>query len=182
LDNSEPSQLPGIVSQVGIRARDDVGNSGDLFIDTRRLVLRGGGFISNATFASGNSGNSNINATESIDIRGATPAVTRNQYRSGIRTPGEFIITGRGELSPNPIDQLGASSTLPHWITRNDATSHSATPRSQEPQRQTDLQLPNRNEIVEAQGWVKTAEGEIMLVAESPAIAQASATRISCNH
>jgi filamentous hemagglutinin family protein len=83
-------QLPsGIVSQVGIRASENVGDAGNLSITTRRLVLRQGGFISTATFASGNSGVLNINATESIDIRGATSAVTRNQYRSGIYASSE---------------------------------------------------------------------------------------------
>ncbi|MBW4517878.1 MAG: hypothetical protein KME11_21950 [Timaviella obliquedivisa GSE-PSE-MK23-08B] len=46
------------------------------------------------------------------------------------RTPSEFIIIGRGELSPSSTDQLGASSTLPHWIAHNNSTSQSAPLRS----------------------------------------------------
>jgi filamentous hemagglutinin family protein len=102
-------QLPsGIISQVGIRSGNEASDAGNLSINTRQLVLRDGGFISTATFASGNSGNLTINATESIEIRGATPAITRNQYRSGI-----FVSSEPGENSlGQPISTSGSVGTL----------------------------------------------------------------------
>jgi filamentous hemagglutinin family protein len=78
-----------IASQVGISSQENVGNGGNIVISARRLILRDGGFISSATFAGGNSGTLTINATDSISIHGTTPAVTRNQYRSGIFVSAE---------------------------------------------------------------------------------------------
>jgi filamentous hemagglutinin family protein len=106
-----------IFSQVGTAAGAEGTTSGDLTIATDRLILRAGGVISTATFGQGSSGTLNINATESIAITGTTPAVTRNQYRSGIFTSAEpgatgnvgrlrittdrLTVTDRGEISAN---------------------------------------------------------------------------------
>ncbi|VXD14936.1 exported hypothetical protein, haemagglutination activity domain [Planktothrix serta PCC 8927] len=47
--------------------------AGDLTLNTRRLMIRDGGRISAITFDSGNGGNIDINASESIEIIGFTP-------------------------------------------------------------------------------------------------------------
>ncbi len=51
------------------------GDAGRLSIDTRRLSVRNGGFISTATNSSGQGGDLNINATDSVEIVG-NPADT----------------------------------------------------------------------------------------------------------
>jgi len=101
----------GIFSQT-----EGSGDAGNLTIDTRRLVILDGGVISTATFAEGDGGTLNINAG-SILVDGASPSVTRNQYRSGIfvsAEPGaigdvgalditvdQLIVRDRGEISAN---------------------------------------------------------------------------------
>jgi filamentous hemagglutinin family protein len=92
------------------------------------------------------------------------------------RTPGEFIITGRGGLSPSPTAPLGSASTLPHWIALNDS-ARSIPLNRQEPQRSA----ASHSEVLEAQGWVKTADGTVTLIAESPAVAQASVDQLRIN-
>lgn len=90
----------GLVSQVAEGAGLDAGDSGRLTIETDRLVIRDGGLVSTATFAGGDGGRLSINAAESIVLSGASPAVTRDQYRSGIFASAEPAATGRvGALS-----------------------------------------------------------------------------------
>jgi large exoprotein involved in heme utilization and adhesion len=112
------------------------------------------------------------------DIMDASSLVAQTCSARGAiaRTPGEFIITGRGGLSPSPTDPLVSASTLPHWIALNDSVRSIPLSR-QEPQ---PLAAPH-SEILEAQGWVKTADGTVTLVAESPAVAQISAEQVPIN-
>ena len=49
------------------------GDSGELRIDTERLILRDGGQISATTFGNGNAGNLIVNASESVKIIGIEP-------------------------------------------------------------------------------------------------------------
>ncbi|MEA5580047.1 S-layer family protein [Nodularia harveyana UHCC-0300] len=46
------------------------GNSGNVFVDTSRLVIREGGFLGSSVLATGSAGNVTVNASESIDIQG----------------------------------------------------------------------------------------------------------------
>lgn len=69
----------GIFSQT-----EGAGNAGNLSITTGRLVALDGGVVSTATFAEGNGGEINIQASDSVVLRGASPAVERNFFRSGI--------------------------------------------------------------------------------------------------
>jgi len=118
----------GIVSQVGIRSRDNVGDAGSLVIDTRRLTLRNGGFISAATFAAGNSGTLTINALESVAIRGTTSAVTRNQYRSGIYVSSEPGENATGQPIPT-TGNVGALTINTNQLTVEDRAEISANNR-----------------------------------------------------
>jgi filamentous hemagglutinin family protein len=47
-----------------------MGNSGDTFVNTSRLILHDGGSIGSATLAIGSAGNVTVNASESVEIKG----------------------------------------------------------------------------------------------------------------
>lgn len=96
----------GIVSQVAEGAGINSGDAGSLTIDTQRLVILDGGVVSTATFAGGDGGTLTINASESIFLSGASPLISRDQFRSGIFVSAEPDATGTvGELTIT-TDQL----------------------------------------------------------------------------
>ncbi|MBD2237307.1 filamentous hemagglutinin N-terminal domain-containing protein [Aulosira sp. FACHB-113] len=75
---------------------------------------------------------------------------------------GSFVITGRGSLPPNALEPLtGTTSLSPLASLDGESVSNisNASPTAN---------LPKTSRIVEAQGFVKTADGKIMLVAEAP--------------
>ena len=88
----------GISAQAERSAGAEAGNAGRITIQTDRLVVRDGGLISTATFAGGDGGNLQIQASE-ILLEGVSPAAARNpyrnQYRSGIFVSAEPGATGR---------------------------------------------------------------------------------------
>lgn len=62
------TSLDGFPSGLGNQV--DIGEGGDLSIKTKRLIIRDGAIIDNSTFDTGNSGNIDIQATESVEIIG----------------------------------------------------------------------------------------------------------------
>ncbi|MEH2288971.1 two-partner secretion domain-containing protein [Nostoc sp.] len=74
-----------------------------------------------------------------------------------------FTITGRGGLPRNPYDLLSPNAVLADWVTLD--------PRGENPV-STDVSTqatnPTPAPIVEAQGWVRNAKGEIVLTAYAP--------------
>lgn len=99
---------------------------------------------------------------------------TSNQIAQGCRARGtetqsEFVVTGRGGLPTSPADPPTADIEPIPWATQNlspaegDATSHGVTPAMTA----TVAEVP---EIVEAQGWVRDANGDVVFVA-APTVA-----------
>lgn len=75
----------------------------------------------------------------------------------------EFIVTGRGGLPPNPSELFSSDTVLTNLGTRipeQQNRFNSAIP--------TNLTSPSPAPIVEAQGWVRSANGEIVLTAQAP--------------
>lgn len=108
----------GISSQSEKTAGANAGNAGRLIIETTQLTLLDGGLISTATFASGDGGNIRITAAD-ILISGASPAVTRNQYRSGVFVSAE----------PRAIGRVGELNIIADQLTLNDRAQISARNR-----------------------------------------------------
>ncbi|ARV59859.1 hypothetical protein BZZ01_15575 [Nostocales cyanobacterium HT-58-2] len=81
---------------------------------------------------------------------------------------GEFIITGRGSLPPNPLEPLPGTPNLSPLATL-DGESYKADGgmrgRGDAGSFNTSKAV---TEIVEAQGWVKDSDGNIILVAQVP--------------
>ncbi|MDF5735422.1 MULTISPECIES: filamentous hemagglutinin N-terminal domain-containing protein [unclassified Nostoc] len=97
------------------------------------------------------------------------PAVPVNTKVSQVCQAGtaqnksSFTITGRGGLPRNPYDLLSPNAVLVDWVTldpRNE--NHISTDVS------TQATRPTSAPIVEAQGWVRNAKGEIVLIADAP--------------
>ncbi|ARV59860.1 hypothetical protein BZZ01_15580 [Nostocales cyanobacterium HT-58-2] len=77
---------------------------------------------------------------------------------------GEFIITGRGSLQPNPLEPLAGKAELSRLATLDEEGSGDVLTRGQGDAGSFKASK-GVTEIVEAQGWVKDSDGNIMLVA-----------------
>lgn len=71
----------------------------------------------------------------------------------------EFVITGRGGLPPNPGDLFSSNAVQTGWVTLP-SESAQTLPTPAEP----------IYPIVEAQGWMRGNNGEVMLVAQAPGV------------
>ncbi|MBN3948919.1 MAG: S-layer family protein, partial [Nostoc sp. NMS7] len=85
-----------------------------------------------------------------------------------------FIATGRGGLPQNPNEPLRGRAVITGWVD----LLPQATPRVTD--KLSTTVTKSSNEIVEAQGWIVDAKGDIILVAQS---GQSSfiPSAISCN-
>ncbi|MCA1993588.1 MAG: filamentous hemagglutinin N-terminal domain-containing protein [Coleofasciculus sp. S288] len=91
--------------------------------------------------------------------------VTQSCSVSGSQNRSEFVLTGRGGLPPTPREALGINPVEVEWVSLNSESENpSGSAMSANPNRST----PTR--IVEAQGWVRGVNGEIMLVATAPTV------------
>lgn len=79
------------------------------------------------------------------------------------RPLGEFVVSGRGSLPPNPLELLAGTTSLSSLATLDGESSANLPKTSPTP-----AIPPTPTAIVEAQGWVKTAQGKIALVASAP--------------
>ena len=98
-----------------------------------------------------------------VDVTGL---IAQGCSAGGELASSEFIVTGRGGLPPNPGGTLSSETVLPDLGTavvqsgRNvSSTAISTNPTS-----------PSPAQIVEAQGWVVNANGQVVLVASAPTV------------
>ncbi len=95
-----------------------------------------------------------VDATQLIDRR-CTPG---DPFRQS-----SFYITGRGGIPQNPTEMLDADATVSNWVTLDSEEENSQNaeinPTSTNPQR-----------IIEAQGIIKTPDGQLYLAAEVPTV------------
>jgi filamentous hemagglutinin family protein len=77
----------------------------------------------------------------------------------------EFFITGRGGLPPNPREALANNALEVDWVTPNTQEQRS---RGAGEQMRRGAEEPPSTEIVEATGWVRGANGEVILTANPP--------------
>ncbi|QIR41338.1 filamentous hemagglutinin N-terminal domain-containing protein [Tolypothrix sp. PCC 7910] len=80
---------------------------------------------------------------------------------------GSFVVTGRGSLPPNSFEPLTGTTSLSPLATL-DGENADTKQRIVETDAQMQVYEGNSSQIVEAQGFVKTADGKIMLVAKAP--------------
>ncbi|ARV63057.1 hypothetical protein BZZ01_15825 [Nostocales cyanobacterium HT-58-2] len=91
---------------------------------------------------------------------------------------GEFIITGRGSLSPSPFEPMTGTINLVGLATLDGESSTNARTEGET----KSLDIEEREEtIIEAQGWVRTTDGQIALVARaSGGVPNSFMTSASC--
>lgn len=93
------------------------------------------------------------------------------------RPLGEFVVTGRGSLPPNPLELLAGTTSLSPLASVDGEAPANRAPQTSSSSATTAIPNP----IVEAQGWVKTADGKIVLVAFAPqATPSATTTQATC--
>ncbi|MEQ9485499.1 two-partner secretion domain-containing protein [Coleofasciculus sp. F4-SAH-05] len=86
----------------------------------------------------------------------APPEVAQN-CQPGEVNANRFYNTGSGGLPPNPNEALVSNAVaVPDWVTLDQGDSVSSTPATH----------VSQNRIIEAQGWVKRADGTVVLTAE----------------
>ncbi|MEL7038626.1 MAG: S-layer family protein [Cyanobacteria bacterium J06592_8] len=88
---SESVDMSGDATQLGTNT-SGTGTAGNLTIDTQRLVVRDGAFISTPTLGAGNAGNLTIRTSETVELVGTT---SDDQFPSGL-----FAEVGSGASTP----------------------------------------------------------------------------------
>ena len=83
---------------------------------------------------------------------------------------GSFTISGRGGLPPNPNESLNSDAVWQDWRLINNQIGNSVNREVPAENSQINLTAPRIRQIVEAQGWVKTPDGRVILVAQSPTV------------
>ena len=100
------------------------------------------------------------------------PEVAQSCQPGGAETNSEFVVTGRGGLPPNPREALSSDAVEVDLVTLNPFEENRSRPTvSTNPTRST--LVP----IVEAQGWVINAKGEVLLTATAPNVTPHSSWR-----
>ncbi len=92
----------------------------------------------------------------------------------GALTRGEFTITGRGGLPSNPNEGIDNPTGLTELGYPN-IDSSNFVPSEQDPSSPGSQRNPNQSEthtptIVEAQGWIIDADGNVVLTAQAPTV------------
>ncbi|OYD95740.1 hypothetical protein CDG76_12475 [Nostoc sp. 'Peltigera membranacea cyanobiont' 210A] len=95
-----------------------------------------------------------VDASQQI-AQGCTPRGRQNASR--------FIATGRGGLPQSPNEPLRGRAVITGWVDLPAQVTHRVTDKSS-----TASMTKSDDQIVEAQGWIVDANGNIMLVAQSP--------------
>jgi large exoprotein involved in heme utilization and adhesion len=154
-----------------IRANAFTGRGGNIQIAAQGIY--GIGFrtqqtnLSDITASSqlGISGNVTLNTPDVDPSRGTIelPATVLDRSNQIAQTcapqkviASSFVRSGRGSLPPSPLDTLQGEPNSPQLATA-DSNSENRSDRS--------ASLPTSAPIIEAQGWVKDAQGNIKLVA-----------------
>lgn len=77
----------------------------------------------------------------------------------------KFVVTGRGGVPPNPGETLNTDAVQVDLVTLNPNLGNHSSPDAQ-----TTLNSSSSAFMVEAQGWVKDAKGNVVLTANAPAV------------
>ena len=114
----------------------------------------------------------NVDPSRGLTELPTTPIDTPNQLSQVCPTNtqqadrlGSFIVSGRGGLPPSPTDLLSNDNILTEWVTPGESGHVKA-----------EVAPPASQAIVEAQGWVRDAQGKVRLVAASAPAAIAPAS------
>ncbi|MBD1890609.1 filamentous hemagglutinin N-terminal domain-containing protein [Coleofasciculus sp. FACHB-SPT9] len=102
---------------------------------------------------------------EELPAEFANVEISQVCQTSGRPDQSEFVVTGRGGLPPNPGEVLNSDAVQVDLVTLNPRIENrSIPPQATNPTRPTPVPL------VEAQGWVRGANGKVVLTANAPTV------------
>lgn len=118
-------------------------------------------------------GNPNVLPQEVVNVAGL---ITQGCSASGGQAANRFIVTGRGGLPPTPRETLSSDTVLEDWGTLALAPTESLSTKQRDAIKNrfggsavsSHPTAPEPGPIVEAQGWVVGANGQIVLTAQAP--------------
>jgi filamentous hemagglutinin family protein len=114
-----------------------------------------------------------------INLADASQQISQACNSTSAETNSSFIVTGRGGLPLSPIETLEDLSTLSEWVEVVSKPGNSflgaekrpteiATEISTETLNNSQVYTPIYNNIVEANGWLVDARGNVTLIAKMP--------------
>jgi large exoprotein involved in heme utilization and adhesion len=83
------------------------------------------------------------------------------------QTNSSFVTTGRGGIPSNPIEPLIGDDAIANWVELNPEMENRTSSSNLS---NAALKNPNSHKIVEAQGWIFDANGDVILVAQAPTV------------
>ncbi|WP_413166584.1 filamentous hemagglutinin N-terminal domain-containing protein [Capilliphycus salinus ALCB114379] len=114
----------------------------------------------------------NFDPPESLEVEVVDPAELIAQDPCKQRGTSEFVITGRGGIAPNPVQD---SSTIPRLVELQSpliepviSQSNNLSQRPQQQSQKRENNTVDSRTIVPARGWIRTEEGEVILVSYDP--------------
>jgi large exoprotein involved in heme utilization and adhesion len=116
---SEAVELIGIGSGLTTETLGS-GNAGNLIIETEKLIIRDGGYVSASTIGEGQAGTLSVTASDAVEVAG-TPdgqipsglsAISASPKKAGnlTITTGDLIIRDRGQVSVSSTTSAGGGS------------------------------------------------------------------------
>jgi filamentous hemagglutinin family protein len=81
-----------------------------------------------------------------------------------------FVATGRSGIPTSPIESLTAETLIVDWVNSPQTTTSNSQLPPPLPTPHSQLPIPHSPQIVEAQGWIVNAKGNIVLVANAPQV------------
>ncbi|MFH7029836.1 MAG: filamentous hemagglutinin N-terminal domain-containing protein [Heteroscytonema crispum UTEX LB 1556] len=97
----------------------------------------------------------------------ASQLIAQGCNSQGKETAGSFIATGRGGIPTSPIEPLIGDDAIANWIELNPEMENRASSSNLS---NASFKSPNSHKIVEAQGWIVDANGDVILVAQAPTV------------
>ncbi|GET43268.1 filamentous hemagglutinin family outer membrane protein [Microseira wollei NIES-4236] len=101
-----------------------------------------------------------------IEVVDATRQIVQDCPTGTRFADNEFFITGRGGIPPTPREALSHNAIEVDWVTPNPQVQGSRGAGEQGSRGAGESPIPS--EIVEATGWVRGANGEVILTANPP--------------
>ncbi|NET03355.1 MAG: filamentous hemagglutinin N-terminal domain-containing protein [Symploca sp. SIO2B6] len=100
-----------------------------------------------------------------FELVDASKLVNRSCSPGGVARRSSFTVTGRGGLPPNPGDTLSSDAVVTAWVSLDSEQQNHYSSTTQ-----FNYTSSNPRQIVEAQGWIKTSDGKVILTADASTV------------
>lgn len=115
----------------------------------------------------------NVNTTSGLvelpnTLVDAESLVARNVCDVAAIKENSFVITGKGGLPADAQDLIANAPSLVEWFNRSDVENKSPVVVKQRPKSEDNSHQLSQRGIQQAQGWIVTADGKVILTAEVP--------------